>query len=247
MKVAAYQAPLLPAGSMAAVDLIRRRVEWCEAEGVAVLCCPEGVLGGLADDAPRPADLAIAVEDLRALLAPLASRSVTTIVGFTEAGGEGRLYNSAAVLSRGEVVGLYRKRRPARRTSVYSPGEESPVFTLGDLTFGIMICNDTNFPEFGDSMAARGAQVLFVPSNNGLRPGRADVVAETRDVDVAQARRNGVAVIRADVAGDTGERIAFGTSAIVDADGAVLRAGERLAEDLLVADLDLRRPRTSGS
>jgi hypothetical protein len=49
VKVAAYQAPLLPSGSMGAVDLIRQRIAWCEVEGVEILCCPEAVLGGLAD------------------------------------------------------------------------------------------------------------------------------------------------------------------------------------------------------
>jgi hypothetical protein len=35
VKVAAYQAPLLAAGSMGALDLSRARVRACEAEGVA--------------------------------------------------------------------------------------------------------------------------------------------------------------------------------------------------------------------
>jgi hypothetical protein len=39
VKVAAYQAPLLPPGSREAVDLIRSRVDWCESHGVAILCC----------------------------------------------------------------------------------------------------------------------------------------------------------------------------------------------------------------
>ena len=242
MKLAAYQAPLLPSGSMDAVELIRRRVKWCETDGVAVLLCPEAVLGGLADDAPRPSDLGLNVENgqLHALLAPLASQSVTTILGFTEAGGEGELYNSAAVFSKGEVVGVYRKRHPAIRSSVYRPGDQSPVFTLGALSFGIMICNDSNFPELGTSLAARGASVLFVPSNNALRPEKADVVALTRAADIAQAKANGVAVIRADVAGDTGGRISIGSSAIVDPEGRVLQSGRPLTEELLVADLDVR-------
>ena len=82
MKVAAYQAPLLLEGSMDALELIRGRVEWCETEGVDILCCPEAVLGGLADDAKHPVDFAIDVESgqLKALLAPLASKSVTVIV-----------------------------------------------------------------------------------------------------------------------------------------------------------------------
>ena len=41
MKVAAYQAPLLKSGSMEAVGLIKTQIE--------ILCCPEAILGGLAD------------------------------------------------------------------------------------------------------------------------------------------------------------------------------------------------------
>lgn len=241
MKVAAYQAPFLPAGSMDAISMIGERVRQCEAQGVGILCCPEAILGGLADDAARPADFALSVGsgELLARLAPLASRAVTVIVGFTEAGEAGRLYNSAAVVSAGEIIGVYRKRHPARRRSIYSPGGESPVFTVGGFRFGIMICNDTNFPELGEDLADRGAQILFVPSNNGLRRERADVVAETRAVDLDHARRNGAAVVRADVAGDQGERIALGTSVIIDGRGEILRIGEPLKDDLLVADLDL--------
>lgn len=240
MRVAAYQAPLLPGGSMAALELIRERVRWCEAEGVDVLLCPEGVLGGLADDLARPSEIAIDAGngDLGRLLQPLASATVTTIVGFTEADG-GALYNSAAVYARGAVTGVYRKRHPARRTSVYAAGTESPVFRVGDLRFGMAICNDTNFPELADDMVARGARLLLVPSNNGLRTEIADVVALTRAVDVGTARRCGVPVVRADVAGRTEGRVAFGASAIIDARDEVIRAGTPFAEELLVADLEV--------
>ena len=239
MRIAAYQAPLLPGGSMAALELIGERVRWCEAEGVDLLLCPEGVLGGLADDVARPSEIAIDAGsgDLAKLLRPLSSATVTTILGFSEASG-GALYNSAVVYG-GDVVGLYRKRHPARRASVYSAGTESPVFTVGDLRFGMMICNDTNFPDLATDMVARGARLLLVPSNNALRSEIADVVELTRAVDVETARRCGVPVIRADVAGRTESRVAFGTSAIIGAGGDVIRVGTPFAEDLLVADLEV--------
>src|SRR5262252_2840787 len=103
MKVAAYQAPLPATVSLEILGLIREQVDYCEANGVEILCCPEGVLGGLADYASRPTDIGIEVEDhqLRTLLGPLASDSVTTIVGFTEIGQGDRLYNSAAVFHKG--------------------------------------------------------------------------------------------------------------------------------------------------
>jgi predicted amidohydrolase len=113
MRVAAYQAPLLPGGSMEALELISDRIKWCEAEGVDILCCPEVVLGGLADDAERPVEIAIESSQLEVLLSPLASKSVTAIVGFTEIVGAGKLYNAAAVLHQGRIAGVYRKRHPA--------------------------------------------------------------------------------------------------------------------------------------
>jgi 5-aminopentanamidase len=246
MKVAAYQTPLLPAGSMDALELIRDRIKWCETEGVEFLCCPEAVLGGLADDAQCPVEFAINAESgqLEALLAPLASKSVTAIVGFTETVGAGRLYNAAAVFHDGRVAGIYRKRHlfygkshSAIRRSVYSAGDHSPIFEVGGLSFGIMICNDSNTPELAADMAARGARVIFLPSNNGLPPERADVVALSRAVDIARARDNEVMIVRADVAGRIAGRVSFGSSAIVDARGTVLGAGKALHEDILIAQM----------
>lgn len=238
MKVAAYQAPLLPAGSMEAIGLIRGRVSWCEGEGVRILCCPEAVLGGLADYAARPADIAIDVEggELAALLSPLASDTVTTIIGFTEIRG-GQLYNAAAVYRRGAVSGIYRKLHPAIRRSVYRAGERTPVFTVDGLTFGIVICNDSTFAGPARDMAAQGATALFIPTNNGLPPEKADVVEAARKVDADRAMENRVWVIRADVAGHADGRVSYGSSGIVGPDGRVHRSARRLTEDLLVADI----------
>jgi predicted amidohydrolase len=241
MRVAAYQAPLLPTGSMETLGLIRNRIAECEAAGVEILCCPEGILGGLADYAEQPAEFAIDVEggELGAVLAPLASDRVTTILGFTEISGSGALYNAAAVFHRGAVVGLYRKLHPAIRKSVYQAGDRTPVFTVGDLTFGIILCNDSNFPEPARRMAAQGATVLFVPSNNGLPAEKAEVVEDARKADVARAVENHVYVIRADVAGRAEGRVSYGSSGVVDPQGNVLRSARRLTQELLVITLEM--------
>jgi predicted amidohydrolase len=157
------------------------------------------------------------------------------IVGFTEIVGAGKLYNAAAVLYDGRVVGIYRKRHPAIRRSVYSAGDQSPVFSVGPLSFGIMICNDSNYPDLATDMVARGARAIFLPSNNSLPPERANVVASSRAIDIARARDNKVLIVRADVAGRAADRVSFGSSAIVDACGTVLQAGKTLSEDILVS------------
>jgi len=243
VKVAAYQAPLLAAGSMGALDLIRARVRACEAEEIEVLCCPEAILGGLADQIGDPARLAISVRtgQLDAVLAPLASDVTTTIVGFTELGEDGVLYNAAAVFHRGAVAGVYRKLHPAIRQSVYRAGCQVPLFRVGALTFGIAICNDSNFPELAKQMASRGATALFVPSNNALPPrkGGAELVTEARRVDAATAIANELWVIRADVAGQAGELTSHGSSAIVDPKGTVVRSALALSEDVIAATVQV--------
>ncbi len=225
---------------MDAVELIRKQIDWCQSEGVEILCCPEAVLGGLADYTARPTEIAIDVESgqLSAVLTPLASDTVTTILGFTEISGTGQLYNSAAVFHKGAVVGLYRKLHPAIRKSIYQAGDRTPVFRVDGLTFGIVICNDSNYPEPARVMASQGATALFVPTNNGLPLEKAEVVADARNADIARARENRVSVIRADVAGRTADLVSYGSSGIVDPEGTVLQSARRLTEDLLVADLD---------
>jgi predicted amidohydrolase len=251
---------------MEALELIRTRVRWCEAEGVTILCCPEAILGGLADYAAHPNHIAISADagELDAVLAPLASDTVTTIIGFTELASGGRLHNSAAVFQHGAVLrgrvdrgvgdrgvgdrgavhggrgaGLYRKLYPAIRKAVYEAGCETPVFQVGELTFGILICNDSNYSGPARLMAARGATALFVPTNNGLPPDRAhaELVAEARKVDIARAVENSMWVIRADVAGRTAELVSYGSSGIVDPNGKVMRTARQMSEDLIVAEI----------
>jgi 5-aminopentanamidase len=241
VKVAAYQAPLLRSGSLEAVDLIRTRVEWCESHGVVILCCPEAILGGLADYAADPREFAIDArgDQLARALAPLASDIVTAVVGFTEVTGTGRLYNSAAVFHKGSVIGLYRKLHPAINRSIYDAGDQMPVFRVGGLTFGIVICNDSNYPEPARFMVSKGATALFIPTNNGLPPEKADVAAHASRVDIARAIENNICVIRADVAGRTNGMVSYGSSGIVDPHGNVLQSAQQLTEELIVADLEV--------
>jgi predicted amidohydrolase len=246
MKVAAYQSPLLPGGSMRALDLIREQVAWCEEARIQILCCPEAILGGLADFSDNPEPYAIRSDNgqLASVLTPLTSDKVACIVGFTELGCDGGLYNAAVVFHRGRVEGVYRKIHPAMRRSVYAPGCETPVFRVGQLTFGIVICNDSNYPDLAGHMAAAGAAALFIPTNNGLPDGRAslELNAAARTTDIALATENRVWVIRADVAGRNGKLTCFGCSEIVNPEGDVAQEGRLEGSDLLVANIDVDKP-----
>jgi 5-aminopentanamidase len=63
MKVAAYQASLLYTDPPEAIEFIREQVRRCESEGVPILCCPEAILGGFAENNESPSKFAIRTDD----------------------------------------------------------------------------------------------------------------------------------------------------------------------------------------
>ena len=166
-----------------------------------------------------------------------ASKSVTGIVGFRTVDA-GKLYNAAAVFHGGKVVGIYRKRHPAIGSRCTAQVIKARCSWWVLFSSGIMICNYSNYPELTTDMVTRGASTIFVPSDDGLPPERADVVAwRGRRCRAGQGQR-----------GDDrssgrcrphGGQVSFGSSAIVDARGTVLR-GEPLSEDILVAEVHVR-------
>lgn len=241
MKIAAYQAPLLASGSMHILGVIEKHVRLCEADGTTVLCCPEAILGGLADYGKNPNILGIRSDNgqLATVLAPLASDTVTSIIGFSELSLDGTLFNAAAIFERGRVLGIYRKIHPAIRRSVYSAGSETPVFRIADLTFGVLICNDSNYPELAQVMGAQGATMLFIPTNNGLPSERTSLKLNTaaRNTDIGLAVMNRIWVVRADVVGQNGGLTSCGSSEIVDPSGNAMQRANRQEGEMLVAEI----------
>ena len=241
MKVAAYQAPLEVCRSPNVIAYLRAQVDRCESASVELLCCPEAVLGGLADYADDPERIVIDVErgELARTLAPLASETVTTVIGFTERDGAGHLYNSAAVFQRGAVAGVYRKHHPAINRSVYRAGSATSVFAAGCLTFGVIICLDSQFAEPAAALVALGAKALLVPTNNGLPPGKGGVglIADSRACDARLAVTHGIHVIRADVTGAHAGLTSHGSSAITAPDGSVVALAAPFEEALVIASL----------
>jgi 5-aminopentanamidase len=118
------------------------------------------------------------------------------------------------------------------------------VFRAGEVTFGIVICNDSNYAEPARLMAAQGATVIFVPTNNGLPIERASplLVAEARNADRTRAVENLVWVIRADVARLSGGLASYGSSGIVDPRGHVVQQAKILSTELLVVDIEAPLP-----
>jgi predicted amidohydrolase len=175
-----------------------------------------------------------------------AEHQIMIIGGWCERADSDRLYNSAAVLDRGELLANYRKTHLwDREKLIFTPGEEAPPVINTRLGLvGVMVCYDLEFPELVGEVARRGAQLIAAPSN---WPAGVPVPVGERPVEVIKAQAaaavNRIAVAVADRCGPERDVPWIGASVICGMDGYLL-AGPATGEPaLLWADVDLAAAR----
>jgi 5-aminopentanamidase len=159
---------------------------------------------------------------------------VTAVVGLLEREGHD-IYNAAAVITPGGILGTYRKvhllclgidRFDALGDKPF------PVFETPHGNIGINICFDCSFPESGRAVKLNGAQILAIPTN---WPIGSDTWQHTPKV---RATENHLIVIAADRVGEErGFRFA-GHSQIVDYEGRVLAEAGETEETILYGEVD---------
>lgn len=166
---------------------IERMVRDAATQGAELVITPEGVLEGYvvnevidAQNAQakakltrRFAEVAEPVDGphLRALAALADELDIHLIVGFLEADGQ-RTFNTAALFDpAGQLLGKYRKTHFAQGYTVnppgYTAGRNYPVFDIGMVNIGIMICFDRQPPEPARQLALGGAEIIACPSYGG--------------------------------------------------------------------------------
>jgi predicted amidohydrolase len=201
-----------------------RRLE----EGVDVACFPEYFTTSYFPAEQDPAAFELAESDdgkLIEIVRQTARETETALIApFFERGHEGdRYYNAAIVVGRnGDVVGKYRKLHPFQRPGYnesfyFAPGDlGAPVFDLGQITAGVMICYDRHFPEIARVQALRGADVVFVPTCSFGEENRDEVwVKELTGIAVA----NSVFVVGVNRAGEEKGMRHFGGTTLIAPDG----------------------------
>jgi predicted amidohydrolase len=140
--------------------------------------------------ARQGADLAVFPEatqarfgsDLRALAEPLdggfgaglaavaRGAGLALVAGVFEPAPDGRVYNTAVAYSgSGERIAAYRKIHlfdslGERESALVAPGSEPVVVDLAGIRTGFATCYDIRFPELARALAARGAELIVVPS-----------------------------------------------------------------------------------
>jgi predicted amidohydrolase len=186
-------------------------------------------------------------------------------VGYAELTEEGRRYNCSILVDRsGDILGRYRKvhlpgsvePRPGARYQQL----EKRYFDYGDLGFpafragpawsdaimGMMICNDRRWPEAWRVLGLQGVELVCIgynsaayDPNGGSSEDAALRTFHSKLVTQANAYMNATWAIAVAKAGDEDGSGLIGGSCIVDPNGRIVAEAETLADEVIVADIDL--------
>lgn len=222
-------------------DRIITCIEQAEGRGADIVAFPELAITGY-----PPEDLVLKPEfvadNLRALQRVAASvGDITAIVGFVDSDGND-IYNAAAIVQRGQLVGTHRKFYLPNyavfdEQRYFREGTDWAIYTVRGVKIGVTICEDIWYPIGpGELQAIAGAEVIVNINASPFRHGKYDQryrMVSTRAMDEL------CYVCYLNLVGGQDELVFEGASMIVDPDGALVARGPFYQEDLLLVDLDI--------
>jgi predicted amidohydrolase len=103
---------------------------------------------------------------IKALCSIARKKKIYIVAGIAEI-ADGRLYNSAVLVSPSGYVATYRKIHLFNEEKLwFQPGTRGfDVYDIGQCKVGIMVCFDWYFPESARILALKGADIICHPSN----------------------------------------------------------------------------------
>jgi predicted amidohydrolase len=222
-----------------------RGLERGDVEHVEVVSFCECFLTGYQDTEDRARKPAFAADSpqMRKVLDATARFDSTAIVGFNELRG-GDLYNTAAVVRKGQLLGLYSK--CSAYQAFHKQGREFPVFEHAGVKFGVIICSDGGYIEPSRILAAKGAKIIFAPHYNYIpKESLLSHFHTVRSDHTARAVENRVFFVRGnnvhigdDPAISKYSGVGYGDSYILDPFGEIIVRSRRQHEDFIFADID---------
>ena len=180
-------------------------------------------------------------------------RDIAAVVGYVDA--EADIYNAAALIHDGEIVGSYRKMYLPNygvfdEDRYFAAGSECPVYTVNGSPVGVNICEDIWYAT-GPAVVQRAAGAELIVNINGS-PFHAGKRAFREKMLATRASDNGLFVAYVNLVGGQDELVFDGASIIFGPDGEVVARAGQFEEQILIADLEveavfrsrLRDPRT---
>jgi predicted amidohydrolase len=195
--------------------------------------CNSGYNFTTADQAWRTSEKVDRSEFVSYLLDLCTRHQFYVVTGFNER-DSGKLYNTALLIGPDGVVGKYRKLHLFKNEKdFFEPGNLGlPVFDIGGIKVGLLVCFDWIFPEVWRVLALKGAQVICHPSNLVL-PGLAQKAVPVH------ALMNRIYVVTANRIGTEDNLTFTGLSTIADPKGEILIQASETEETLETVTVDI--------
>lgn len=231
MRIGVCQTPEIVGDVPAALRLIHEFAEAGSADGVDLLVFPECFLQGYRVTPSHVRKHAVAA-DLCLDLRP------AVVLGLIERSG-GFFYNTAAVLRGGRTVGAYRKTFLTRGESIFTAGDDYPVFECAGVRFGVNICFDAQYPRAAAAVAERGARLLVHPAQNMMRRDTAYRWREKHhELRRKRVLETGLWLAAADVTGERdGTHLALAPTYVLNPAGEIVAEVPRGTVGMAVADI----------
>jgi len=192
-----------------------------------------------------PEDLLLKPQFIQANLQSLqkiveASQGITVVVGYVDSDGD--IYNAAALISDGKLMGSYHKMYLPNygvfdENRYFRAGSECPVYVINGIGIGINICEDIWY-EAGPAtvQAYAGAEVIINISASPYHAGK----GESREKMIATRATDNVAIFAYNnLVGGQDELVFDGHSLLIDERGNLITRGNQFEEDFIIADLDI--------
>jgi len=169
------------------------------------------------------------------------TEGITAIVGFVDVNKD--IYNAAAVLHNGRIAGVHRKFFLPNygvfdEDRYFQTGTETQVYALGEVVFGVEICEDAWYADGPHMMQALvgGAHLIVDINSSPFYAGKwrfREQMLSTRATD------NSCAFLYLNTVGGQDELVFDGHSLVIGPSGEVIFRGKAFEEQLAIVDVDL--------
>jgi NAD+ synthase (glutamine-hydrolysing) len=242
LRIAQAQINVTVGDLVANTDKIIRWIERAREASADVVTFPELALCGY-----PPEDLLLKPKFIRdnwTMLEHLAKqcKGITAVVGFADSEGD-KVYNSAALIHEGRLVGVYHKIELPNygvfdEKRYFEAGSGCLVFEMHGMRFSLTVCEDVWIPG---SMAEKfavdnGTDVVL---NISASPFHAGKLTVRHQVVKLFARATGTTVFLNNLVGGQDELMFDGGSLVMNPTGEVIASAKRFEEHLLITDLDV--------
>ena len=238
--ISVYQGPCQDGDFAANLATVREVVKEALERESDFVVFPETFLSGyVTPEAVRQGARRVDDPALQEFIRESNSHRMVILVGMARLEAEG-LFNTVLVIHRGRVLGHYDKIMLTggdRDRLGFLPGRDTPVFEAHGVTFGVIICHDSSFPQVALAEKQKGAEIIFSPHYNAISASVMDRHRQwVRNCHVGLACQLKVVVARSNVVVTDAEHgLGYGDSFILGPGGQVLAAAKLFATGLTTA------------